>query len=633
VAAISGFSNGTYVNVAGSALSEANTTSAEVVGHTSTSLTYALAGVTADSAGAGGTVDYATNQNYFGQGAQGLGFADLYMLCGSTTTSPLDNQSYGGGGTYATGATFIMDWYGGGIKTENVSINHCNWAYHGYSADQSTFKNIRVNDNKVGFLFDSHSNQNVIDHLWSTGNDTTIEQNGAQELVIRDWTSDSEGYTSNTECPWVITDTYPNQNAGESVAYSGRFENFNGPSGTTYAGYVCLGVNSTSLVQNVSLVDPVFVGTNPGSTPITNVGVIASNADGIEIVRPRSYAPNQGTVGSAQIIGLNVLAEAIGTGSPRFRILKNTQSPASWFSSTSSGAPEAWLEYLYTDGNLYEQNLANAAGGNIELCTAGCNTATPTFSPVNTFPLPGSTGFLECTSYAGGICTAYTWGNPAGSGNVVASGSFTVGNLVKANSTDGTAVTDSGVPASSLSSLAVGCQSNCNYVLTTSDALAINPATGSAMSTANQPQFVRFYNTATRKLGNACITVATGASSSHADVGVYSISGSTLTLQWHTGQMSTPTSGQGICTTPTAYTLAAATPYYIAWCSDSTSVALAAFNAGGNWAVAAADGPANTAGVNATDVCTNGTLPGTATVTNISNTNTHLTVPMAVISN
>jgi len=174
-----------------------------------------------------------------------------------------------------------------------------------------------------------------------------------------------------------------------------------------------------------------------------------------------------------------------------------------------------------------------------------------------------------------------------------------------------------------------GCTSGCNYVLTTSDQIAGAGAAGATLSTVEVGQYVQFWNNATRKISNACIQIATLDSGGHVDVGLYSISGTTGTLQWHTGSQSTTTAG-AICVTPTAYTLTGGANYYIAWCADNTTAILEAITSA---AVIEAAGPAHTAGVDATDTCSSGVLPSSITTTNIANTSTHLIVPYVYVSN
>jgi hypothetical protein len=175
----------------------------------------------------------------------------------------------------------------------------------------------------------------------------------------------------------------------------------------------------------------------------------------------------------------------------------------------------------------------------------------------------------------------------------------------------------------------VGCTSGCNYVLTTSDQATGPGSAGSAISTANQGQYVEFFNNAYRKISNACVQVTTLDSGGHFDVGVYSISGTTGTLQWHTGSQSTTSTG-AICVTPTAYTMLPGANYYVAWCADNTTSVIEALT---GEAVIAAAGPAHTAGVDATDTCSTGVLPATITTTNIANTSTHLVVPYVYVNN
>lgn len=175
-----------------------------------------------------------------------------------------------------------------------------------------------------------------------------------------------------------------------------------------------------------------------------------------------------------------------------------------------------------------------------------------------------------------------------------------------------------------------GCTSGCNYILTLGDDPATRMDTSNNLAVANQGAYMRFYNALSRKLGNACFAVNTAVSSTHVDVGIYSVSGGTGTLQWHTGSVASATTGTK-CVTPTAYTMAGGTNFYIAWCSDSAGTALGDIS--NNTEALNGAGPANTWGLNATDTCTAGVLPATITITNIANQTTRPDVPYVQIAN
>lgn len=178
-----------------------------------------------------------------------------------------------------------------------------------------------------------------------------------------------------------------------------------------------------------------------------------------------------------------------------------------------------------------------------------------------------------------------------------------------------------------------GCVSNCHYVLTQGDAPEVNSANTTLMTANNVPQVVQFYNTMSRTVGNANVRVTTTSASGHFDVGLYSVSGTTATLQWHTGSQSTGTA-QNIPVTPTPYTLSPGTNYLIAWCADNTTATLLGItNSGNAGQISGGTGTAaNTFGTDATDTCTAGVLPSTLTTTNITNS-TAASIPYVYVSN
>lgn len=168
-----------------------------------------------------------------------------------------------------------------------------------------------------------------------------------------------------------------------------------------------------------------------------------------------------------------------------------------------------------------------------------------------------------------------------------------------------------------------GCTSGCPYVLTTADQQWVQPSAGSVLASANTIQAIKFYNNATRVLGNACFRVTTLSAGGHVDIGVYSLTG---TLLWHLGAQSTA-SATSICATPTPFTLTAGS-YYIAWTMDNGTAILATAANNNLWQFTVNLGaPAHTYGVDSTDTSSGGVLPATIAPANIVNTASNMTLP------
>lgn len=177
-----------------------------------------------------------------------------------------------------------------------------------------------------------------------------------------------------------------------------------------------------------------------------------------------------------------------------------------------------------------------------------------------------------------------------------------------------------------------GCTSGCNYVLGFGDDPAQGITTGQPIVTINQGVYMKFFNALQRKVSNACIFVTTSSAGGHGDVGIFSISGTTGTLQWHTGSFSTASTGIQ-CFTPAAYSAPGNANFYMAFCADNVTAnvdVIASSPAGINGGVGA---PANTWGIDATDTCTAGVLPATITTTNIANQASRTTFPYVYVNN
>jgi hypothetical protein len=180
---------------------------------------------------------------------------------------------------------------------------------------------------------------------------------------------------------------------------------------------------------------------------------------------------------------------------------------------------------------------------------------------------------------------------------------------------------------------AIGCQSGCSYMIGGENWGFVGPGPGAAY-TANQYHIGRFYNTNQRLLGaTGCINVTTLHAGGHVDVGVYSISGTTLTLRWHIGQQSTGATGSVCGTSLTTFTMLANTSYYLASCSDDTTALIDIIGSApiGNQ-LGGSSATANTYGKDTTDACVNGTLQTTITSTNITNATT-VNIPFVLVLN
>lgn len=212
----------------------------------------------------------------------------------------------------------------------------------------------------------------------------------------------------------------------------------------------------------------------------------------------------------------------------------------------------------------------------------------------------------------------------SGSANIVAAGAIALisGNIV--SSAGGQVIQDSGVALSNVqvqTNVATGCMAGCNYgVGLGGDGPAAFGGTTNTLAVANQGQFIKFYNNALRRLGNAVVRSGnTTGAGGHFSIGVYSIAGNTATLIWTSGSQSTATANTNFAVTPTPVNLLAGASYYIGWCADNTTADLTGVSNSGVTSSLGAAGIPNSYGVNAVDVCTAGVLPATVTVTNIVN--------------
>jgi len=148
----------------------------------------------------------------------------------------------------------------------------------------------------------------------------------------------------------------------------------------------------------------------------------------------------------------------------------------------------------------------------------------------------------------------------------------------------------------------------------------------------NVPEIFEFNLPIQAKVTEITFNIIAAAAASTGDLGMYNSSG---TLVWHTGSITTTSTGVQTITITTA-TLNPG-QYYWASCESSVSVTATsitttatAFGA----IMGAANSPAHSWGNDATDTCTAGVLPGTITTTNITNQTGNGFVPiMAKLGN
>lgn len=171
--------------------------------------------------------------------------------------------------------------------------------------------------------------------------------------------------------------------------------------------------------------------------------------------------------------------------------------------------------------------------------------------------------------------------------------------------------------------VAAGCQVGCSYgVGTGSDSPTPFGGTTTLMTATNTGQWIKFYNNATRTLGNGTVRIGLTSSGGLASANVYSVSGNTLTRIWTSGALSTTTAGaQTNVTSNTPVTLQAGQPYYLMWCADNLVASMVGVTNAGTTNSMGATGAANSYGIDTVtaDKCIGAVAPTTATVTNIVN--------------
>lgn len=496
-------------------------------------------------------------------------------------------------GNYAAIPLYILNTGSPTGLTQSFNIMNSSIVHNPSGSPLVLYTDSYNNESSVNFT-------NIYSENYASTTNGLFELNGPGQVAITNWNVKAEA--SSTTTPLITTSNAANtmlnlvnihaNNASGTFTYpitavsngytGGTIKMLNGTvSGTAHLGFY----DSTN---------PSYVST----TGSADAYVLASSVPYLISGMPFSFLPNFANTTTTPTLNVN------GIGAKTITKLGHAAVAANDLTTTAI----ATAIYDGTDFQLQDPQTA-----------VGSTAVSPIVITSGAISLQNSTPANVTTAY--GTDMAY----PTASG-----GAFTNGDVLEGDANGG--MKDSGTLLSGLAGGASGCTSGCNYVLTTMDNPQVFPGNGHVLGTANQGSYVQFYNTLQRKLGNACVALATASTSGHFDVGVYSVSGTTGTLQWHTGSQSTTTAGTAICATPSAYTLAASTTYYIAWCADNTTATLSSMTTGGNPSVVATSGTAHTAGLDATDTCTTGVLPSSITTTNISNSNS-ASVPYVYVSN
>lgn len=549
------------------------------------------------------------------------GFAINILQDPSTTTTSFPDQvEVGNGSIYGTG-------YGTNasntVAAPGIQIN--------ISGTPSTLQRINLHDIHIthtaqrGFFLGDHNTVNL------TANNIWIDDAGAAQIT---GSGEAIVFAGGNVVKWTNgtvanANRYALRSTAATYAEVLNFTSINNQVGNTSAASVRNDANGTFILNGVDMIDT-YTGSNRSAIQNTATSGIqsVSNITGTCTVTPCGVVTSTNPLTSIASQGLD-FSSALSASAVRLPNLAGA-------SSTSNGAPS----YDTTNKNMHVgsngvDNLFALVPSSVSITNTHCaswvkstNTVTLTDSGVSCgATIPTGTGFPHITS-----------GAQDGAARAVnISGADVTGNLPVTNLNSGTAAANTtfwrgdGVWATPSGASASGCTSGCNYVLTQGDAPMVQGTNSSIMTGTNVPQMVQFYNALSRSVGNVILRVNTTSAGGHFDVGVYSISGTTGTLVWHTGSQSTATGGS-VSVTATPATLAAATSYYVAWCADNTTVVINAVSNNTTSNGQANSGPAHTFGVDATDTCTAGVLPSSVTTTNITN-NANATIPLIYATN
>ena len=123
----------------------------------------------------------------------GRGFAvkDLHLMTLNRATALANGE-----GNYRAGSYAIRDWRSGSVALERVAITGFEYGFWGIQSDINCFADLIVSYNKTGLWYGPRSDQALISHVWSFGNDAAFSLNGVEQIEVVHWISDTDGSAS-----------------------------------------------------------------------------------------------------------------------------------------------------------------------------------------------------------------------------------------------------------------------------------------------------------------------------------------------------------------------------------------------------------------------------------------------------
>jgi hypothetical protein len=386
---LAGLNNTNQVMVRGLVPTDMNTedlylASVTTDGSTEVTLTINFSGTTESASSVTGAyVDYAWNDNsYYANSSSGWSIRNLSITCDSgTRTQLLNYQSYTDSSpdtgsnhqTYATTAYAIQAWRGPNLTISYVEISGCFVGFLGTNSDEDTFDHARGMNNKIAFWHSSQDSQTEFDFPYTSGNDVAIQLDGALNVTVRHWTSDTDGSSSTSALTLL-----GNQQARNTVGfqcYDCWFENNHGSTISAYKSYVSAGEAGPTTVLGVDFDYPMFsMPVVPTSgQPQTVSFMTIGNADGIHIRYPININHTGSNIQPSPFLNFT------GSYSPQnVRVILGGWGLTTPYTNTGTGNP---LVAFLQDDIYYEKTVALATS-----IATGCS-----LIPGSAWTVPGVT--------------------------------------------------------------------------------------------------------------------------------------------------------------------------------------------------------------------------------------------------
>jgi hypothetical protein len=319
-------------------------------------------------------------------GMQGF-FLSAVTLSTLGGTTPLAN----GGGDYLVGSTAIMDWRGGDVHLDQVSIEGFETGFWGIQSDVNSWRDVELIGNKLGAYIGPRSDQFSFDAVYTHFNDRVFDIDRCQGVRFKNCQFVGDG--TDTSNPIRIRSRWGTGSSGVSFD-SCWFEHVQGFATAEIEAFIEVGVGDLVTSTDIHVRNPLILNNAAGALPRAKFLIKCDRGDSISVDNPAGqfwknvdgmikFVGASGVSPSALLRGRHALGAAAFT-----------------VTNTGAGSPSVTIEQWGAGGVGGAINFGNAnlAAGNATLT-----------GPAHTVGSSGNTGTDVALRAAAGNARSITF--------------------------------------------------------------------------------------------------------------------------------------------------------------------------------------------------------------------------------